>query len=168
MSAPLPLRPEPLPGQNSAAVSPGPATPGAAPAPAPAPAGATVGAGPSATGTPAVPAAALPEGWRPGPAEDRLPALLGFALAAEAGGPLRAEEAPARRAEAERLMTEWAFRHLHNRLDEIRREAVAEAQARQPRPPGFATLLLANLLALAIAGGAWWLAVRGGFAFPGR
>jgi hypothetical protein len=122
----------------------------------------------TSSGSPAVPAAALPEAWRPAPAEDRLPALLGFALAAEAGGPLRPEEAPARRAEAERLLTEWAFRHLHNRLDEIRREAVAEAQARQPRPPGFATLLLANLVALVIAGGAWWLALRSGLGFPGR
>lgn len=159
MSAPFPLRPEPLPGQTAASH---PSASEALPPNASAP------LVPAATEAAANPA--LPEAWRPDPAGDRLPALLGFALAVEKAAvttPLRVEDIPARRAEADRLLTEWAFRHLHNRLDEIRRDAVAEALARQPRPPGFATLLLANLLALALVGGALWLA-GAGIALPGR
>lgn len=104
----------------------------------------------------------LPAGFRPLAGEDRLPPLLGYALAVEAGKPLRPEDAPARRSEAERLLSEWAFRHLHNRLEDIRAEAAAEARAQLPRPPGLAKLVLANLLALILLGAALWaLAVAG-------
>jgi len=45
-----------------------------------------------------------------------------------------------------------AFRFLHNRIEEIRREAIAEHAGRQPRPPSLARLALANLAALALEG----------------
>ena len=56
-------------------------------------------------------------------------------------------------------LSDFAFRYLHNRVDEIRREAAAEAAARPPRG-GFLRLVLANLVALALAGGAWAFLAR--------
>jgi hypothetical protein len=102
---------------------------------------------------------------------DRLSELLAFALAAEAReaepgspgndpGPGGADqdEAERYRALAERELHDHAFRFLHNRVEEIRAEAVAEHGGRIPRPPGFLTLVLANLLALGLAAlGAAWL-----------
>jgi hypothetical protein len=110
--------------------------------------------------------------FRSGRQEDRLAELLAFALAAEAreratdapgaGGP-DAEASPQAevercRAQAERELHDHAFRFLHNRVEEIRAEAIAEHHRRVPRPPGFLTLVLANLVTIGLAAaGAGWL-----------
>jgi hypothetical protein len=107
----------------------------------------------------AEPRAAL-AAFRSGRDEERLTDLLAFALATDAGEAAGAGgEAVARhRREAERELHDHAFRFLHNRVEEIRREAVAEHVSRQPRPPGFLRLVLANLVAIGIAGAAGlWL-----------
>lgn len=114
----------------------------------------------------AIPASGLPEGFRPAPGEDRLPALLGYALAVEADGTATADAAPARRAEAERLMQDWAFRHLHNHLERIRAEAAREALAGQPAPAGFLTVLAAVLAGLALFGALAWVAQAFGLPLP--
>jgi len=91
--------------------------------------------------------------------EDRLVGHLAFALAAERGQAPTPETVAALRTEATADLSEFAFRYLHNRVEEIRREAVAAELARLGRPPGFGTMVLANLVALALAGGvAGWLA----------
>jgi hypothetical protein len=88
---------------------------------------------------------------------DRVAGLLAYALAAEAGE-TGAPAAPAkRRDEALRELEVWAFRRLHNQVEEIRREAAAETAAKLRAPPSFLTLVLASLTALALAGGAAWL-----------
>ncbi|MXP61945.1 hypothetical protein E0493_01095 [Roseomonas sp. M0104] len=101
----------------------------------------------------------LPEGFRPAGAEDRLPVLLAYGLAAAAGSP-RPEEAPARRAEAERALEEWAFRHLHNQAEVLRREGAREAIAGLRQPPGFGKLVLAGLVSLLLAALIAWGALR--------
>jgi len=95
------------------------------------------------------------------PPEERILGLLAFAIATEAGHPLTAEGVEQSRQVAGSALSDHAFRYLHNSIDEIRREAAAEQLAKLPRPPGFGTILLANLVALAIAGGlATWLALH--------
>lgn len=91
------------------------------------------------------------------PPEDRVLDLLAFAIATEAGHPLTPEGLERSRQAAQSALSDHAFRYLHNSIDDIRREAAAEQLAKLPRPPGFGTILLANLIALAIAGilGAW-------------
>lgn len=112
-------------------------------------------------------AAAMPGGADPGAftagtgPEDRLIAQVAFALAAEKGldGP-PPETVQALRDQAAAALSDFAFRYLHNRVEEIRREALAEARAAQPRPLGFGAAVLANLIALALAGavGMWMAA----------
>lgn len=121
-------------------------------------------ANPAATTDPA--ASALPEGFRAGPGEDRLPGLVGYALAIEAGLPAGAEDPPARRAEADRLLQDWAFRHLHNHLERIRADAAREALAGQRRPAGFLTMLGAVLAGLILSAGLVWLALHLGVLPP--
>jgi len=95
------------------------------------------------------------------PAEDRLVDLLAFAIAAECGRADTPDAVEQSRQEAHSALSDHAFRYLHNSIDQIRREAAAEQLAKLPRPPGFGTILLANLLALAIAGlGFGWLALH--------
>jgi hypothetical protein len=95
------------------------------------------------------------------PAEERPVDLMAFALAAEKRQPLTPEAIDRLRQEASAVLSEHAFRYMHNSVEQIRREAVAEQMARIARPPGFGTLLLANLLALLIAGlVAYWLALH--------
>lgn len=100
----------------------------------------------------------------PGPGE-RMEALLAFALAAEAADPSPppAELVARRRAEADRLLTDQAFRLLHNRVEEIRAIATAEALRGLRAPPGFVTLVLAVLVGLGLAAGAVFLAHRLGY-----
>ena len=87
--------------------------------------------------------------------EERLIGQVAFALAAEAGAaPQNAEALQALRDQATASLSDFAFRYLHNRAEEIRREAVAEAAARMGRPSRFPMLVLANLTALAIAAAA--------------
>lgn len=104
----------------------------------------------------AAPASLLPEGFRSSSPEDRVPLLLAYALEVAAGEPPRAEDAPSRRAEAEATLSEWAFRHLHNHLAEIRAEAAREALKRQPAPPGFLAMVGAGLCAILIAAFLAW------------
>ena len=130
-------------------------TPGAASAP-PAPS-----APARPTAGPTRPAAAAPAPRPLGPAafrtgdgpEEKLIAQVAFALAAEDGPgqqPQTREALEALRAQASTALSDFAFRYLHNRADEIRREAAAEAAAAAARPPGFLRLVLANLVALGL------------------
>ena len=103
----------------------------------------------------------------PGPAafltgrpEDRVRDLLAFAMAADAGSAdnERAIEGYRRKADAE--LTAHAMTILQTRVQEIRRDAAAQAMARAGRPVGFGLVFLAALLAAAVVGGAgaWLLA----------
>jgi hypothetical protein len=96
--------------------------------------------------------------FRSGGDEDRLTDLLAFALAVEADAPPSPEEVHRHRQQAVAELHGHAFRVLHNRIEEIRREAVTEHLAHLPRPLGFAGTLgacLAALLVAAVAAG--WL-----------
>ncbi|MCB4821073.1 hypothetical protein [Roseicella aerolata] len=86
------------------------------------------------------------------PATERAVDLMAFALAAEKRQAPSDETIDRFRQEAATALSEYAFRYMHNAVEQIRREAMAEQLSRLGRPPGFGTLLLANLLALAIAG----------------
>lgn len=133
---------------------------------------------PGAAAEAAAPDAALPRlaafrsgGGGTGSGEDpRLSELLAYALAVEARetaataadeappAPLTPEAIGRLRAQAARELHDHAFRFLHNRVEEIRAEAVAEYLSRHPRPPGLAKLVLANLVALTVAAlAAGWL-----------
>ncbi|HZH45152.1 MAG TPA: hypothetical protein VEY31_00815 [Roseococcus sp.] len=79
---------------------------------------------------------------------ERVQVLVAQALATEAGHPLDKSH----EAEASRLLTDHAFRLLHNQLAEVRREAVAEHLAGQRRPAGFWTIFGAGLLAALVVG----------------
>lgn len=91
------------------------------------------------------------------PAETRLIDLLAFAIAVEAGRPATPEAIEALREQASAALSDHAFRYLHNSVEQIRRDAIAEHLGQIARPLGFGKLLLANLLAIALAGlvGAW-------------
>ena len=115
--------------------------------------------GPASSAPPAI---ALPEGWTPASPEDRLPALLAYALTVEAGVPPRPAEAAPRKAEAARLLHDWAFRHLHNQVQDIRTDAEREALSRLRQPPGFLTLVAAGLVSTLITAGLAWGAVLAG------
>ena len=111
------------------------------------------------------PATALPPVWRElvqAPGGDRVTALLAFALAQEAGDEA-ATRLPQRRAEAEKLLGEWSFRHLHNHAESIRQEATRSALAGLKPPPGFATLVAAGFVATLLAGGLGWIAIAAGW-----
>jgi hypothetical protein len=102
------------------------------------------------------PLVAGPAAWQVGQgAEDRLIAQVAFALAAERGltEPPNAEAAEAMRGQAIGALSDFAFRYLHNRADEIRQDAAAEAAAKAGRPITFGRLVLANLVALALVWG---------------
>lgn len=96
--------------------------------------------------------------WLAGrPPEDRLVDLLGFALASERGLLPSPENMAQMRQRATAMLAEYSIRHLHNKVAEIRQEAIMEQLGRTPRPPGLLKLLLANLLALTLAAalGGW-------------
>jgi hypothetical protein len=119
---------------------------------------------PEAAGTKAAAPPALPDpaAFRTGQGEDDgLIARVAFARAVEKGDATsRAPEAvEALRAQALADLSEFAFRYLHNRIEEVRREAVASQLAQVGRPTSFLRLVLANLVALGLAAGAGvWLA----------
>jgi hypothetical protein len=97
------------------------------------------------------------------PAEERLVNLVAFALAAEAKDPPTDDTLAARRREADKLLTENAFRTLHNQLAEIRREAVAEHMAALRPPLGFWGVAAACGAALLVFGlGTLWLVAHPG------
>jgi hypothetical protein len=109
----------------------------------------------AAAPTPVAPEPAL-AAFRSGRDEERLAELLAFALAVAAGEAAAPSAATVERhrRQAERELHDHAFRFLHNRVEDIRREAAAEHAARQPRPPGLLKLVLANLAAIAVAAAA--------------
>lgn len=90
--------------------------------------------------------------------ETRMRDLLAFGMAVEAGRPPGPDgiEALRRRAEAE--LESHAFRVLHNQVETIRRQAVEEQIGRLGGGLRFRGAVLANLLALALAGGGLFLA----------
>lgn len=89
-----------------------------------------------------------------GRADERLAELLAFALATEAGG----GAADPFRARAAADLADHAARTMHNRIEEIRRDAVADQLRSLRRPLGFGRTVAANLVALAIgAAAAAWL-----------
>jgi hypothetical protein len=120
----------------------------------------------TATATPPGPARGTPAGldpaaFRTGSGEDdRLIGQVAFARAIERGDPGASPEAvEALRAQALAELSEFAFRYLHNRIEEVRREAVASQFQQIGRPPSFLRLVLANLVALLLAAAAGsWLA----------
>jgi hypothetical protein len=91
-----------------------------------------------------------PAAFRSAAPEDRLRDLLAFAFAAEEGRLPAPDGVDALRRKADAELSAHAVRHLHNRVEEIRREAQAEALAAGPRPPGFVKLVLAALVAFLI------------------
>lgn len=104
-----------------------------------------------------------PAAFRGSPGEeDALVSQLAFARAIERGETAPAPETiAALRAQATADLSDFAFRYLHNRVEEVRRDAVASLLSQLGRPPGFARLVLANLIALALAGAAGlWLATH--------
>lgn len=117
---------------------------------------------------PSRPAAAPPAGPALGDflgsEEHRLRDLLAYGMAVAAGrvGP-DGIEGMRRKAEAD--LEAHAFRVLHNQVEVIRRQAMDEERARIPRGASFGGAVLANLIALAIAGGlaaaAIWLIAPG-------
>lgn len=120
--------------------------------PSGAPGGSSIdpGAGPS----PSPPVAAFRAGR--GEAE-RTVDLLAFGMAAERGLAPTPDAIERARREADAALADHALRYLHNHVQELRQEAVAEHLGRLRPPPGFAQLVFASLVALAIAGGlgAW-------------
>jgi hypothetical protein len=93
--------------------------------------------------------------------EDRLTGLVAFALAAERGEEASPETIARCHREAEAALCDHALRYLHNNIERLRQEAVAEQIGRLHHPPGFLRLVAANLVALAIIGAAGaWLALH--------
>jgi hypothetical protein len=89
--------------------------------------------------------------------EDRMIDLVAFALAAEAQLPATPDTVARLRQDALTALSDYAFRYVHNSVEDIRRTAIAEHAAQRPRPTSFLRLVLANLVALAAAGlvGGW-------------
>lgn len=109
-----------------------------------------------------------PSAFRTGRAEDALRDALGYGLYARAaedgreparaaGDPATADMVERYRSQANADMHAFAFRYMHNQAEQIRTDAVREHLAALRRPPGFGTLVLANLAAIALAWLAWGL-----------
>jgi hypothetical protein len=88
--------------------------------------------------------------------------LIAFALHCQAAVEGRVpQDGPARfRQQADAMFRTDAFRYLHNRVEELRREAASQALAGTRRPPGFIKLVAASLTAILLAAAAA-LAVTG-------
>lgn len=84
---------------------------------------------------------------------ERVPDLLAFAIATERGLPPTPDGIERARREADAALGDHSIRYLHNNVEQIRQEAVAAHLGRLRPPPGFARLVAANLVALALAGG---------------
>jgi hypothetical protein len=109
--------------------------------------------GPPAGGATAAPSALA--AFRAGRSEvDRTADLLAFAIAAERGLAATPDSVERARREADAALGDHALRYLHNNVEQIRREAIAEHLRGLRPPPGFPQLVAANLVALAVAGGA--------------
>ena len=122
--------------------------------PAAADSGAAAGVG--AAAQPAGPALAA---FRSGRSEAyRTADLLAFAIAAERGLAATPDAVERARQEADAALGDYSVRYLHNNIEQIRQEAVAEHLGRLRPPPGFPRLVAANLVALVVAGAsAAWL-----------
>ena len=110
--------------------------------------------------SPAAPPVASPAlaAFRAGRSEaERTADLLAFAIATERGLPQTPDAVERARREADAALGDYPLRYLHNTVEQIRQEALAEHLGRLRPPPGFSKLVAANLVALAIAGasGAW-------------
>jgi hypothetical protein len=132
----------------AARAEPRPAPPAALPAaqPLPAPAATPNAPTPGPWPTPLLDPAA----FRSDDPEMRLRDMLAFAMAADSGG--AAPDITGLRQKAEGELNAFAFRLLHNRVDEIRREAMQEQIAGMRPTLSFATLVAANAVALVAAG----------------
>jgi hypothetical protein len=87
--------------------------------------------------------------------ETRMRDLLAFGLAVEAGRPPAPDAVETLRRQAEADLQAHAFRLLHNQVETIRREAMEEQMARMRGASlGFGGAVVANLVALALVGGA--------------
>jgi len=95
-------------------------------------------------------AAPSPRAFLAGP-ETRLRDLLAYALAAEAGRPVAPAAIEELRNKAEAELQAHAFRVLHNQVETIRRDAVAEQMSRMSRGLSFSRVVIANLVAIAVA-----------------
>jgi hypothetical protein len=151
------------PDQAVKADSPAPATP----APPPGQPGA-----PPPVGTRPLRAAPAPASVVPAPDTAAVPALsdfvsggdthlrdlVAFGMAVEAGRPVSADAVETYRRRADADLQAHAFRILHNRVETIRREAMEEQLARMPRGQTFSLAVVANLVAIALAGVALLLA----------
>jgi hypothetical protein len=117
--------------------------------------GPPVGAAPA----PAVPPVATAlNAFRGGRSDvDRTADLLAFAIATERGLAPTPDTVERARREADSALGDHSLRYLHNNVEQIRQEAIAAHLGSIRQPPGFATLVAANLVALAAAGavGAW-------------
>jgi hypothetical protein len=92
---------------------------------------------------------------------DRTADLLAFAIATERGLGAAPDAVERARREADAALGDYSLRYLHNNIERIRQEAVAEHLGRLRPPPGFPRLVAANLVALAVAGAAaGWLWTR--------
>jgi len=87
-----------------------------------------------------------------------LVALVAFGLAVEGKEAATPETVARLRQKAEAMLADHAIRHLHNRAEDIRQDAIRHHLGTLRPPPGMVRLILANLLALALAALAWlWL-----------
>ena len=95
---------------------------------------------------------------------DRTADLLAFAIAMERGFAATPEAVERARRAADAALGDFALRYLHNSVERIRQEAVAEHLGRLRPPPGFPRLVAANLVALVVAGAAaaWLWTLPGG------
>jgi hypothetical protein len=101
------------------------------------------------------PAGAALRPWLAGrPSEERLVDLLAFGLATERGLLASPDVIHAQREQAYAALATYSIRNLHNRVAEIRQEAVLDHMGRFARPMGFIKIVMANLLALILAGAA--------------
>jgi hypothetical protein len=101
--------------------------------------------------------------FRSGDPEGRLRDLVAFGLAWEAAKPVAADEIPDFRRKAEAELHANAFRVLHNRVQEIRLEAMTEQAALSGAGAGYARLIVAQMIAMLLfAIGSvivWWLLI---------
>jgi hypothetical protein len=106
-------------------------------------------------GTPVGAATALPalDAFRAGRSDaERTADLLAYAIATERGLPPTPDAIERARQDANAALGDYSLRYLHNHVAQLRQEAVAEHLGRLRPPPSLIGLVIANLVALALAG----------------